>query len=80
MDEALLVVDAGLDHAVTDCLNDTAALDSAHRGRSEPRVMDPLPGYLGDDELCVLRAVELQLLSDVGQGDPRVRQADHPNT
>lgn len=36
--------------------------------------------YLGNDELGVLGTVELQLLSDVGEGDPRVREADHTHT
>lgn len=41
---------------------------------------DSLCWYLGNDELGVLGAVELQLLGDVGQGDAGVGEADHADT
>lgn len=40
----------------------------------------PEPTHLGDNEFCIFWAVQLQLLGDVGQGDPGVGQADHAHT
>lgn len=45
-----------------------------------PRRDGTLCWYLGNDELGVLRAVQLQLLGDVGQGDAGVGEADHADT
>lgn len=121
---ALLMVDAGLDHAVPDGLRAQArgrargvpkgshragmgALSVpsfpwrslnpnpivlqgggvGERGRvggcghpGTPQGWDSLCWYLGNDELCVLGAVQLQLLGNVSQGDAGIGEADHADT
>ena len=42
------------------------------------QVLETSP-YLGDNVLGILRAVQHQLLGDIGQRDPGVREVDHPD-
>ena len=36
--------------------------------------------HLGNNELCILWAIQLQLLGDVRQGDAGIGEADHAHT
>lgn len=47
---------------------------------ASPKGWESLCWYLGNDELGVLGAVQLQLLGNVGQGDAGVGEADHADT
>lgn len=50
------------------------------RAAQDPEGQDITGRYLGDNELRILRTVQLQLLGDIGQGDARIGEADHTDT
>lgn len=52
----------------------------APSNRQEGHSLGHCKPHLGDNELCIFWAVQLQLLGDVRQGDTGIGQADHTHT
>lgn len=56
---------------------ESKARNGGLRAAQEPEGRDFAGSYLGDNELRILRTVQLQLLGNIGQGDAGIGEADH---